>query len=69
MRQAIDIVNALFCIFAGVWALLYYTGWLSYTGDQEKKRRERIRKYGWVILGCGGVLLVCGVALFLLTFT
>lgn len=59
MRRIIDIIEALFMLYGAVWGFLYYTGRLNYTGDKEQRRRERVKKYGW-LLTIGVILMLIG---------
>ena len=59
MREAIDVIEALFMLYGAVWGLLYYTGRLNYTGDKEKRRQERVERFGWLIL-IGVILMAIG---------
>jgi len=63
-----DIIEALFFILSAIWGLLYYTGRLYYAGDQEKRRKRRVEKYGWIILMSSLIGLVGGMIILIFSF-
>ena len=67
MRKTIDIIEALFFIYGAIWSFLYYTGRLKYAGDKEKRRKERVDKYGWILII--GIVLMAISGITLLFFT
>ena len=67
MEKIINIIEALFGLSAAFYGFLYYTGRLNYTGDKEKRRKEKVEKYGWIlVVGIIFVLIGC-VSLLILT--
>lgn len=59
MNKIINIVEGIFCISAAGWATLYYMGRLNYSGKKEQRRKERVKKYGWLLI-IGIVLMALG---------
>ena len=60
----LDTVEAIFCIGGGVWGLLYFTGLLKYSGEKEERRREKVQRFGWLIVICSIIMILCGLWLF-----
>ncbi len=52
---------SLFSIFAGAtWALLYHQGKLGWEGEKEARRKDRVEKYGGIIIICMLILYLTG---------
>ena len=45
-----NLVNAGAVLIGTLWAWLYYTGRLNWQGEKELRRRERVRKFGWLFV-------------------
>jgi hypothetical protein len=60
----IGICQACFIIGGAWWGYSYYSGRVQFSGDAEKRRQERVKKYGEVlavaIIGCAftGIILL-----------
>ena len=69
MRKTIDIIEALLLLTLAIHGFLYYTGKLNYRGEKEKKRKERVEKYGWVLIIVIIFMLISGLGLLILTLS
>jgi len=69
MKTAIDLIEALVMFGGAMWGLLYYTGHLKYSGEKEKRRKERVKKYGWLLLLGVFLMLMGSLGLFIMTVT
>ncbi len=67
MTRLTDIVEAVASICVAVWAFLYYTGRLGYSGEAEERRREKVERYGWLMIVSMIAALVGGLGLLLVT--
>jgi hypothetical protein len=47
--------EALSILGISIWAFLYYTGRLKYTGEREERRKRNIEKHGWLLI-IGGLM-------------
>ena len=45
-----NFVNAGLGLIAMLWLWLYYTGRVNWKGEKELRRRERVQKYGWLMI-------------------
>ncbi len=45
-----NIIEGIFGLCVAVYFTLYLTGKLKYSEDNEKKRKERVEKYGLILL-------------------
>lgn len=59
------LLNAIFFLFGAIYAHLYYTGGLNYTGDKELRRKERVERFGWLIIISMVLMGVSSMGLFL----
>ena len=50
MIEISNIVEGIFGLIAAVYFTLYLTGKLKYSEANEKKRVDRVKKYGWLLL-------------------
>jgi len=69
--SVIGICQALFILGGAWWGYSYYSGRLQFSGEAEKRRQERVKKYGVIlilaVIACvigGAVLLVIKIAEF-----
>jgi len=46
MNKIINIFEALFGFFCAIWVFIYYTGRLNLPSEKEKRRKEKVEKYG-----------------------
>lgn len=69
MREIISTIEGLFVLYGAIWGILYYTGRLNYTADKEKRRKERVEKYGWLIVVGIILSLIGGLGLLILALT
>jgi hypothetical protein len=60
----LDTIEAIFFIGGGVWGLLYFTGLLNYSGEKEERRREKVQRYGYLLVAASIVMILCGLWLF-----
>lgn len=67
MREKINIIEALLLFALAIHGFLYYTGKLNYRGEKEKKRRERVGRYGWGLIIVIIFMLISGLSLLILT--
>ena len=56
-------IEAIFFIGGGVWGLLYFAGLLNYSGEKEERRREKVQKYGYLLVAASIVMILCGLGL------
>jgi hypothetical protein len=62
--KLIGILQGSFLVYVAWYGYAYYTGRVGYSGKQEEKRQERVRKYRWAfivsMLGAllSGILLI-----------
>jgi hypothetical protein len=68
MTKIINIVEALSILYGAGWIFFYYTGRLNYTAEKEERRRERVKKYGWLLVLAGFMCLFGGSAILIGTF-
>ena len=60
----IGICQALFILGGAWWGYSYYSGRLQFSGEAEKRRQERVKRYGIIlmlaVIACviGGVILL-----------
>ena len=67
MSKVINILES-FVIFYFSWVgLKYYLGLGKLTEDKEQRRKERVEKYGPIIIGSFSISFACG--LIILVFT
>lgn len=69
MNPLIGIFQSLFVIYGAWWGFAYYTGRVNYSGTQEDRRANRVKKYGaFLIVGIvlcafgGPILLILKIA-------
>ncbi len=65
IESLIGICQALFILGGAWWGFSYYSGRLQFFGEAEKRRQERVKKYGVIlilaVIACvvgGAVLLI-----------
>lgn len=45
-----NFIKGIFGLCVAIYFTLYLTGKHRYSEDNEKKRKERVEKYGWILL-------------------
>lgn len=72
MSPIVGIIQALIVIYGAWWGYKYYTGRLNFSGAQEIRRVNRVRKYGPILIVsivlcaiAGPILLILKVAEFI----
>ena len=68
MMIFVNIIEAAFVIYAGIWCIRFYTGRLNYVGGKEKERKRRVQKYGWLMIIGIVLCLTSGVGLLIVTW-
>ena len=63
-----NIIEGVFGLCAAVYFTLYLTWKLKYSEANEKKRKERIQKYGWILVPITIFAYFFSIALILLAF-
>lgn len=66
MDKVVDIIQALFLFFVAWWGFSYYTGRIKYSDEQEKRRQERVDKYGGLLIIGIAILLISGLCLIIM---
>lgn len=71
IETLIGICQAIFVLCAAWWGYSYYSGRLQFSGEAEKRRLERVRKFGLVLIMAvilsaigGSILLIIKIAEF-----
>jgi hypothetical protein len=64
----VDIIKGIFFIVVGLDGLGYYFGLFKYNAEKEEKRKERVEKYGLLLLLFSIVAIGSGIYLILLVF-
>jgi hypothetical protein len=56
MENIFDLLSAISFLFGAVFTYRFYTGQLKLSDEKEILRKERVEKYGWLlILSIGGM--------------
>lgn len=69
MKTIINIAESIFFLYSALWGFLYYTGRLNYTGDKEKRRQERVKRYGGILIVGIVLAFTCGLSMLILTLS
>jgi hypothetical protein len=62
----IGITQAFFLICGAWWGYAFYSGKVKFSGEAEEKRKERVKKYGVILILAVIICLVGGVMLMLI---
>lgn len=62
-----DLMYSLFGIGIGIYGILFYTGKLSTDDEGERKRKQVMKDYGWIIKISSVLSLICGFFLLMIT--
>ena len=50
IESLIGVCQALFILGGAWWGFSYYSGRLQFSGEAEKRRQERVKKYGVILI-------------------
>lgn len=59
------IVKAIFLLWVAIYGFLFYTGRLKCNDEKERIRKERVKKYKWIIIPSIIVLFIGGISMLL----
>ena len=68
MINYLNFVEGLFGISCGIWCILYLSGKLNLSDEQEERRKAKVEKYGWILGTCALALFACSFLLILGSF-
>ena len=67
MSKIINIFEVLFGFCCALWVFLYYTGKVNYSGEKEKRRKEKVEKYGGLFILMIIILIASSLTLLIAT--